>query len=186
MIMPTAGSRLLEFAQESGQYPNEYQLFCNSGMVDRKFLETAEDNPNIEILLLNSAPFSRKTKSDIKDHYATDEMIASAKEKSGSCIKLALMHHRLDWFDDDSKRYLERELRHTCDMLLVGHDHENDTEIIERRDRNSWIMLRGGEIDLSGYGESNFSIYNVDTDQQKLIETIYRWTRTDASCALVR
>lgn len=90
------------------------------------------------------------------------------------------MHHDYEWFDEESKRHLQNALANRCDLLLCGHDHNNRADFLETDSEKNLYILRGGEIDITGYKESTFSIYELDLDNLEINIEFLRWNRQDS------
>lgn len=82
----------------------------------------------IGIASLNST--WRTTGGGSKDRgalFVGERQIELASEQIGECdIKIALMHHTLDWLAPDEKNRIQRVLANSFDALLCGHNHNNN------------------------------------------------------------
>lgn len=59
--------------------------------------------------------------------YVGERQIELALEQIHECdIKIALMHHTLDWLTPDEKNRIQRVLSNNFDALLCGHNHNNN------------------------------------------------------------
>ncbi|MBU6956552.1 metallophosphoesterase [Pseudomonas sp. CVAP len=58
--------------------------------------------------------------------FVGERQIELASEQISECdIKIALMHHALDWLSPDEKNRIQRVLATSFDALLCGHNHNN-------------------------------------------------------------
>ena len=171
-----------ELAQMDGFFliANEYGLYLDNRLFDEFEFPSIEDDKNVHMLLLNTAPLSTRHQDDKQLHNAPSAMIEAFREKRGDSISIVLMHHDYDWFDDESKRYLQNALTARCDLLLCGHNHDNKTDYLKTDSEKTLHILRGGEIDITGYKESTFSIYELDIDNLDMNVEFLRWNRQDS------
>ncbi|MCO8309946.1 metallophosphoesterase [Pseudomonas mandelii] len=64
---------------------------------------------------------------DRNNLYVGERQIELALEGIRDCdIKIALMHHTLDWLAPDEKNRIQRVLATNFDALLCGHNHDNN------------------------------------------------------------
>jgi len=86
------------------------------------------DSIQVGVASLNST--WRTTGGGSKDRnnlYVGERQIELALEQIRDCnIKIALMHHTLDWLAPDEKNRIQRALATNFDVLLCGHNHDNN------------------------------------------------------------
>lgn len=64
---------------------------------------------------------------DRNNLYVGERQVELALEGIHDCdIKIALMHHTLDWLAPDEKNRIQRVLATNFDVLLCGHNHNNN------------------------------------------------------------
>lgn len=159
---------------------NDYGWFIRERSADAKELAIDNERANLELALLNTAPFSTRTSDDKQLHFATEEMLKVVEKTADRNVKIILMHHSPHWFEDDSKRFLERALLSHCDLLLVGHEHDSYAEDLKTSRSKQIHILHGGTIDATGYGECTFNFYELDLQTHQLSELYFRWDRHES------
>lgn len=101
-------------------------LYSDNVLFTTKIL--ALDGVSVGIASLNSTwrTFGGGTK-DQNNLYVGERQIELALEEIKSCdLKIALMHHTLDWLAQDEKGRIQRVLADNFDAMLCGHNHNNN------------------------------------------------------------
>lgn len=101
-------------------------LYSDNILFTTKIL--ALDGVSVGIASLNSTwrTFGGGTK-DQNNLYVGERQIELALEEIKSCdLKIALMHHTLDWLAQDEKGRIQRVLADNFDAMLCGHNHNNN------------------------------------------------------------
>lgn len=99
------------------------------------------------------------------------QYIACSNAIADDAVKIAIMHHPLDWLLFE-KQTIQAWIRKDYDLLLMGHIHENDT-MLTMNNMGSLIMnfspcftndIRKDSITYS----NGFSVIDFDTDSRQL------------------
>ncbi len=96
-------------------------------------------------------------------------------------IRIALMHHPLDWLQDFDRRDVEPLLFKDCDFVLHGHQHSSNISFIHSPDSATMIIPAGACYHRREYnsGEGEYNGYNfVRLDFSTAQGTIF-WRRYD-------
>lgn len=86
-------------------------------------------------------------------------------------VKIALMHHPLDWFNDIEKKYMDSFIKSDYDLLFCGHTHQGSScsetsgvygnILISRAPANWQYSIRESSIDyLNGYSIVDYEYEN--------------------------
>ena len=106
-------------------YANSKQCFKENKICDVKNITM--DNLNIQVCLLNSAPYSTTEDDDKQLHYLPTYIGEKLNRTEKADLKITVMHHSYEWFDWDTKAMLKESLV-TDDVVFFGHDqttHKN-------------------------------------------------------------
>lgn len=99
-------------------------------------------------------------------YLAPEDIKQKAYEIRGCGLKMAIMHHPLDWFSDTQKNVVDL-LKSEFDLILCGHIHEGDSEL-DLSPNSSLIygvssaFMRGTERS----GTDGYNIYEIDTEER--------------------
>lgn len=79
-------------------------------------------------------------------------------------VKIAMMHHPLDWLLESEQQFLEHRFR-DVDMVLTGHRHESEDHLLVRRDEQT-IYNTAGAIFSPGEPDHNaYAVLTLDIDE---------------------
>ena len=95
---------------------------------------------NIGIIGLNSVWCSYGRNDDLNNLFLSEIQVFSALDKIEDCdLKIALVHHPLNWIHEGERRSIENKLYNQCDFILHGHKHESN--IIELRSADGDVII---------------------------------------------
>ena len=111
-----------EFKKQSAffDFANRNHCFANKGAFDRRILSF--DDFKIEVNLINTGIFSI-LEEDKGLHYLPKSCINELEQPSGANLVFTVMHHSPDWYIDDQKNTLEREIYNKSSLVFLGHEH---------------------------------------------------------------
>ena len=90
-------------------------------------------------------------------------------EVAGCDIKIGIMHHPLDWFHPSEGEVVQRDLRGTFDLLLIGHKHQVDS-LVKISPSEECLELTAASFfagDARGRTDG-YNIYSVDSKTRQV------------------
>jgi predicted phosphodiesterase len=101
----------------------------------------------LAILSLNSTLFCHDDGKDYKNLYMGRRCLNEAKEQleqlQACDLKIALIHHPLDWLHWSEEAHIQSALARSIDLLLQGHDHHPNFEKMET-ETGRYLKLAAG------------------------------------------
>lgn len=157
----------------------QYHDFENLVSVSQEsnFYGWFDPNDEFDIVGFNSTWMSSGRPSGLSDQgrLRVDPPIIDyfAKKMAPQKLKIAVLHHPLDWMDESHSRAIKDKLTSQFDIILTGHVH-NPTTSAGDFDGRKCTLLQGPAV-KSDYslGNNAYSIINVDSKKRKY-EIIYR------------
>jgi predicted phosphodiesterase len=144
---------MLHLSEKLSAYASWYDnYFSAAGRVfPKKSTCTVNDvtvnGTRLAILSLNGVLFCHNDGLDHKKLFIGHRCLNEAKgelEQLAACeLKIALIHHPLDWLHPIEEAKIRGELLHSIDLLLQGHDHQPHSERIES-EKVGYIKLAAG------------------------------------------
>jgi len=99
-----------------------------------------------------------------------DEAISTDQNKK---LQVAVMHHPLEWIDEDLRRDVQDRLIANFDIILTGHTH-NPSKLAGNFDAGDCVFLQAPAVRSEYYFGSNaYSMINIDPEE-KAFEFVYR------------
>lgn len=140
------------------EFAKKYNLFIKNKLVDNQILEIEEKK--IQFNLLNTAPFSLRTKDDKEKHYIPVDLLMYDVD----CVdfNITLMHHSNEWFVEECEYPLD-DLLDASTFYLFGHQHKK--HIIIKENSRGFLAT---EVNYYNLGKSTFNIYLLDIDESNL------------------
>lgn len=177
-----------EFAnmKEFFEFANFQGCFKSDKLVDIVLLPFG--NSNIQINIVNSAPFScyynneDKKKNGVDDekglHYlaGTDIEKLKAQDKSDFCI--TIMHHSPEWFLPDISRKMQSIIYGSSNIVLMGHDHFYQSEYAFFEEQHQVSLLKGGTL-FSNVETDAFNAFIFDTSTFNLKIYSVQWDKNN-------
>ncbi len=135
---------------------------------------------NIQINLLNTAPFSTLKPDDKECHYFPKEKMHLLQKVDESTLCITVMHHSVEWFDWSCKADLEKMIYDNSEFLLTGHDHVGSGRTVSfSNDSGVWVSAAGA-MDLSKIAyEDSFNLMVIDTETNRFSGYIFTWNPKD-------
>lgn len=170
-----------EFARLISYYSNQKQP-------DYASIYQKDKNGNkISLLGFNSALMCRRKESDGKNKREKGFLIVGEpqvysllEEQPGSEedeIKIAVMHHPLEWLADFDRIHVESRLIKKCHFILCGHTHKAEVKQVKSTS-GDYILINTGAGFYKRETESSINAYNLvhlNLDQRYGIVFLRRW-----------
>ncbi len=103
----------------------------------------------------------------------------SAKGLAEADIKIAVLHHPLDWLEEYDFIRIERPMRSSCDFILCGHTHRPRVESSHSTQGNAIIIPAGASyrkrIENSPHYTSSYNFVHLDFDKGTVSVFLRRW-----------
>jgi formylglycine-generating enzyme required for sulfatase activity/predicted phosphodiesterase len=134
----------------------------------------------INVMLINSALFAYP---DEKDHNrlwigcrCLDEAIGLLPQNSPD-LRIALLHHPLEWLNDAERANIKTILQTKCDVLLRGHLHETDITSVFTAQGGTLYAAAGACYQESPYPkQAHYIRFNFDTNKAIVFPIRYEST----------
>ncbi len=156
-----------------------YNKFADSydcGVTDNQLIQSrliSIENGEIEFLLVNNAVFSQKDCQNYKGLlYLADRDIDQITKYKDACFSVSLMHHNLDYFNDDVKHKAKKTILLKSSIVLLGHEHEGEGIEAVSGDSHTEIHMAGAFCDREN---SSLSVYIINTDRKTLKPYYLTW-----------
>ncbi|MCH7310539.1 metallophosphoesterase [Acinetobacter sp. ANC 4805] len=126
----------------------------------------------VGIASLNSAWFTKGGgRNDYGNLYIAQHQVERAADEIRDCeLKIAVLHHPLDWISPDEKTYIQNTLTNNFDLLLCGHMHNNSASTIASNLGSLFVSNTGCIYENRQY----FNGYSIIEIQEGSIRTIAR------------
>lgn len=183
-LIPTSSVRetIIEKISISGQVNPEFIATCTH--VQQAYFDFRHQNLN-EDLASDADRLFKAYQFDFEGHRVTvnaynSSWISQIPEKPGhlflpiesldvpqdqSGLVISMIHHPLGWFSPNNARELRRHFQETADILLTGHEHMPDHNLIVSRKGTELRHLEGAVLQETGDPEtSGFNLIEVRFD----------------------
>jgi len=118
----------LEFGKHYRSLTDE-NIFVKSHLLDDDF--------SIGVLCINTAWLSSEYGTDTGRLIVMDEMVSQQarilREKGAQCV-VAVLHHPPSSLNEWNQRSTKQIFAKTCDLILTGHYHNEDSELIKKHE----------------------------------------------------
>jgi len=123
--------------------------------------------------VLNSAWLCADDKDKNKLFLSEFQVSQIVNKLDGASIKIALMHHPPNWFNEQEQKYVMSELKRQFDAIMTGHLHESDTSG-EVTPQYNTILLTAPSL-YNNYVDNylGYNLYTMDLDNSKL-KAVYK------------
>ena len=150
--------------------------FCfeKDKICDIKMLSTC--GINVQVCLLNSAPFSTTKPDDKELHYIPQRYNSSLERKPEADIKITIMHHHFEWCDWNTKEMIKKSIS-SDDLTFFGHDHKSEQISSAFADGKIHNIIMGGEFAINIEKDSSFNAFIYDTDNQVFDSYLFDWDK---------
>jgi len=129
----------------------------------------------VRISALNAAWMSRLHEVQGQLVFPIEKYIEQLEAPSS--LRLALIHHPLNWYCQSSYHPLRKALRTHCGAILSGHEHSVGSEVIQDSNGHSVLMLESPALQPhEGHLKPEFTCLLFDTEENTVIERRYEAT----------
>ena len=101
------------------------------------------------------------------------------KIRDDADLRLVVLHHPLNWFNQNVYRQFRTFVRKTADIVITGHEHQGNVGIVSEAETDSSAFVEGcvlqGQLDLS---DSSFNVVVIDLADGQFSSTRYNWDGT--------
>lgn len=117
---------------------------------------------------LNSAWAAHGGRQDSNHIYISELQVDNAFSLiSEAEIKIALMHHPLSWLYEHDKAVVENLLRQHCQVILHGHIHRMDFNLV-RSLTSEQVVIPAGAGFMHRAGANNYNITELDFENNTI------------------
>ena len=89
---------------------------------------------------------------------------------------LSMFHHPYNWLEADNARAFRKHIETTSDVVLTGHEHEEDAFFSERPTGEKVEYVEGEALQFRDGGLGGFNVVTWDFDQNKHKLSQFTWT----------
>ena len=142
---------------------SENGLFSKDNRLSYSF-----DDGDLFFALFNSAPLSGSEHNDKDSHLMPEHIFPKVVHRPKGCFSFFLMHHRPDWFEEESKERLDAFIEKHVSMAFFGHEHKATDVYVEQENRKL-LISRGGELRFLDEGVSgSFNAFLLNSETGKI------------------
>lgn len=129
----------------------------------------------VRISALNAAWMSRLHEVQGQLVFPIDQYMEQLE--APATLRLALIHHPLNWYCQSSYHPLRKALRTHCGAILSGHEHSVGSEVIQDSNGQAVLMLESPALQPhEEHLKPEFTCLLFDTDENSVIEKRYEAT----------
>lgn len=158
-------------------YQSFERMYVKSNIIDNylSYLSFKYDEKEIVFYLLNNVLFScfgKENKSEDTKNYAyiSKSTISNIKRTNPNQIVFLLMHFPITYFNDEIGHIFKEKIAKNVDILLNGHLHVPEKEMIIDKSNVSIIQ---GDYFSKGTMTDDGSFVKIDLDKNKYVE--FKW-----------
>ena len=125
----------------------------------------------IGFVLVNSATLSLLggDGSDKGCHFLSESQLAEIASATEANINCLIMHHGIEWFNDDTKKRLRNILADRYVIVLVGHEHDGIAENRIINDGEPCFYMQTNAFNDDNSNHNGFSVLDIDTQSKELV-----------------
>jgi len=102
------------------------------------------------------------------------------KKELNADMRISLMHHPLNWLNQDSYRDFRSNLRGISDVVFTGHEHVNNVINHDDVESGETVVIEGGVLQgKASICNSSFNVVSLDLLKQDSYCHIYKYNKTD-------
>lgn len=92
-------------------------------------------------------------------------------------IRLLVMHHPLNWFNQSIYRPFRTFVRKLANIVITGHEHQGNVGLIEDAETESSAYIEGCVLqsDSNNLTDSSFNVAVIDLNHGQFASTRYTW-----------
>ncbi|HEX7965345.1 MAG TPA: metallophosphoesterase [Gammaproteobacteria bacterium] len=125
---------------------------------------------------LNVAWLSVRSEEQGKLYFPYERYAALASLDSS--LRIAVMHHPLNWYGQATYHPFRRFLRGTYNLLLSGHEHQQGAGVNDDLFAGQSAYLEGGVLqshDKDQLAGSSFNVVLIDTEDKLFKSDMFKW-----------
>lgn len=158
------------------EYAKSKNCFIEDSLCDVDIVSFG--NVNVQVCLLNSAPFSTRTPTDKQFHYFPKYVAEKLVRRSSADLKITVMHHHYEWCEWDTKEMLKKAIA-SDDITFFGHDHKAEAIKSEYASGEMYSIIMGGAFNLDPQKEAAFHALLFDSESAKIENYEFDWSIAD-------
>ena len=147
-----------------------FGCFEEGRLVCKKLLEF--NGSSLQINLINTACFSSRVQ-DQGFHYLSNADLEYLAEKNDNDFVITVMHHPVEWFTERMRKRLECILYTQSDLIFVGHEHYENSLLIENKNSKVNIIAGGRLSDRGDWSNSEIHISILDINTREFATKKY-------------
>jgi predicted MPP superfamily phosphohydrolase len=93
-------------------------------------------------------------------------------------LLISIFHHPYNWLEAENARAFKKHIETTSDLVLTGHEHEEDAYLTERLTGEEVEYLEGEALQHGGGELGGFNVVTWDFDQNKHKISQFAWAET--------
>lgn len=133
-----------------------------------EYIIQTNSDKKIKILCLNTAWMSKISEKP-GTMYFPDNYI---KQRETEDVHITVHHHPYNWFMPDPGRSLRQKIESISDLVLTGHEHDDDVRLIKSKS-GSQTHIEGGPLYTRGL-PSTFGVILLDIEKENFIHITFK------------
>lgn len=163
----------LDLMRNFRDYAQTQNCFSESLISDTKIINF--EKFNLQVNLLNTAPFSTKQNDNKELHYFPEEDLYSIVKQDNVNLAITVIHHSAEWFSWDSKKLLDSLISNHSEIVFQGHDHDVDTVNITNKMDDMTLVSKGGVYSGKLGHRSTFSALVFNSENYTINQKLFEW-----------
>lgn len=102
----------------------------------------------------------------------------SQKKSDESDLRIAVLHHPLNWFSQTSYRAFRTFVRRIADIVVTGHEHQGTVGVINDAESEESAYVEGCvlQVESTDVRDSSFNVVQIDLDKRQFCASQYVWS----------
>jgi predicted MPP superfamily phosphohydrolase len=126
----------------------------------------------------NTAISSRLKDCQGKMRFPTKVLRPTSTRVKETDLLISIFHHPYSWLEGESARAFRKHIETTSDVVLTGHEHEEDAYLTERLTGEEVEYLEGEALQHGDKRLGGFNVVTWDFDQNKHKVSQFGWADT--------
>jgi predicted MPP superfamily phosphohydrolase len=171
---------LLEPFENYGEFVSKYTSQIQPEYASIGSLEI--DEKRIVLLGLNSALMAGRNKDatgEVNDYgfltVGEPQIHEALKQMEGSDVRIAVLHHPLEWLTEFDRNRIERPLGETCHFILCGHQHKPQVNKVAGTEGDCVIIPAGASYDRRNCA-NGYNFVHLDFERGQGRVYLRRWS----------
>ncbi len=103
----------------------------------------------------------------------------SDKKTNDVDIRILVLHHPLNWFNQSIYRPFRMFVRQLADIVISGHEHQGNVGVINDAETDKSAFVEGCVLQgENGMSDSSFNVVVIDLNQGQFASTRYNWDKS--------